>query len=242
MTRSRTFIALGNFLFHVRNGLFPLLVPLALLPGRPLVPAPLRALLAGFVISGTGQAIRVATIGLRYIIRGGRNRRIYAEDLVTDGLYAHSRNPMYVGNILIMTGIAVASDSWTTVAITMPLFLLIYFAITAAEEDFLRRRFGAPFEAYCRAVPRFLPRLAGLGTTLRSMSFRWRRVLVKEYGTPFGWLSILCLLALWHAWKPHHSFAHHEALRNAVLALMLVATLLWATALYLKRSRRLVAD
>ena len=240
--RSRAFVALGNFFFHVRNGLFPLLVPLAFLPGPPLLQAPLRAVLAGFVIAATGQAIRVATIGLKYIIRGGRNRRIYAEDLVTDGIYAHSRNSMYVGNILIMLGIAVASNSLTTLAIAVPLFLLIYFAITAAEENFLRGRFGAPFEAYCAEVPRFLPRLAGLGATLRSMHFRWRRVIVKEYGTPFGWLSMLYILALWHTWKPAHSFSGHEDARNLVAAAMLVTTVLWATALHLKRSRRLVAD
>lgn len=240
--RSRALVALGNFLFHVRNGLFPLLVPLVLLPGLPLAAEPLRAVAAGLLVSLTGQVVRVATIGLKYIIRGGRNRRIYAEDLVTEGLYAHSRNPMYVGNLLIMTGVAIASNSLTTIAIALPLFLLVYCAITAAEEDFLRGRFGAPFEDYCRAVPRFLPRLAGLGTTLRSMSFRWRRVVVKEYGTPFGWLSMIYLLALWHTWKPAHSFAGHETLRNAVLAVMGVTIALWATALHLKRSRRLVAD
>lgn len=238
----RAFIALGNFLFRVRNGLFPLLVPLVLLPGRPLAAEPLRAVLAGLLIAATGQLVRVATIGLRYIIRGGRNRRIYAEDLVTEGLYAHSRNPMYVGNLLIMTGVAVASNCLTTVAVAVPLFLLVYFAITAAEEDFLRRRFGAAFDDYCRAVPRFLPRLAGIKATLRSMSFRWRRVIVKEYGTPFGWLSIVYLLALWHTWKPAHSFAGHEAFRNTVVVVMAITITLWATALVLKRSRRLVAD
>lgn len=242
MMRSRAFVALGNFFFHVRNGLFPLLVPLAFLPGSVLLADPLHAVLAGFLVSLTGQAIRVATIGLRYIIRGGRNRRIYAEDLVTDGLYAHSRNPMYVGNILIMTGVAIASNSLSTLALVVPLFLLIYFAITAAEEDFLRAKFGAPFDAYCAAVPRFLPRLAGLGGTLASMDFKWRRVIVKEYGTPFGWLSFIYILALWHLWKPAHSFAGHEILRDCVLAAMVVTIALWATALHLKRSRRLVAD
>lgn len=242
MMRSRAFIALGNFFFHVRNGLFPLLVPLAFLPGAALFVEPLHAVLAGFLVSLTGQAIRVATIGLKYIIRGGRNRRIYAEDLVTDGLYAHSRNPMYVGNLLIMTGVAIASNSVTTLAIVVPLFLVIYFSITAAEENFLRDKFGAPFDAYCAAVPRFLPRLAGLAATLASMDFKWRRVIVKEYGTPFGWLSFLYILALWHSWRPAHSFAGHEGFRNFILAAMVVTIALWATALHLKRSRKLVAD
>ena len=78
----RAFIALGNFLFRVRNGLFPLLVPLVLLPGRPLAAEPLRAVLAGLLIAAAGQLVRVATIGLRYIIRGGRN-------LYLDGIEHH---------------------------------------------------------------------------------------------------------------------------------------------------------
>ena len=91
--RSRAFVALGNFLFRVRNGLFPLLVPLVLLPGRPLAAEPLRAVAAGLLIAASGQAIRVATIGLKYIIRGGRNRRIYADQMefLAQHLSAHSR-------------------------------------------------------------------------------------------------------------------------------------------------------
>jgi len=58
-----------------------------------------------------GQGLRILAIGLSYIVRGGRMRRIYAENLVTDGLFSHCRNPLYVGNILIVMGFVFVSGN-----------------------------------------------------------------------------------------------------------------------------------
>jgi hypothetical protein len=46
----------------------------------------------GLVVTITGQLIRGITIGLAYIIRGGKDRPVYAEDLVTEGMFNHCRN------------------------------------------------------------------------------------------------------------------------------------------------------
>src|SRR5215831_2331857 len=159
----------GNFLFRYRNSLFPLACVLLFLPGPDPFPDPLQAAAVGAVIAALGQIVRAATIGLRYVIRGGRGRRVYAEDLVTEGIYSHTRNPMYVGNLLIMVGVAIASNSWVTLAVAVPLGIFMYTSIVAAEEEYLQARFGAAFSAYCRDVPRWWPRLAGLRATLRSM-------------------------------------------------------------------------
>jgi protein-S-isoprenylcysteine O-methyltransferase Ste14 len=231
----------GNFLFRYRNALFPFACVLLFLPGPDPLPDPLQAAALGAVIAGLGQLIRAATIGLRYVVRGGRNKRVYAEDLVTDGIYAHTRNPMYVGNLLIMFGLAVASNSWVTVLIAVPLGLFMYASIVAAEENYLRQRFGAAFEQYCRDVPRWLPRLSGLGQTLASMQFRWRRVVVKEYGTPFGWISILVLMTLYNLWAADMLEARSEDAHRLEL-ILLVTTLVWFVAWRLKKSRTLVAD
>ena len=117
----------------------------------------------GFATSAAGEFVRASTIGLQYIVRGGRDRRVYAKDLVTGGLYSHTRNPMYVGNMLILVGLAIASNSWTCVAVAIPFYAFVCAAIVAAEERYLRDRFGADFDAYCRDVPRWLPRLSGIG-------------------------------------------------------------------------------
>ncbi len=134
-------------------------------------------------------ALRIDSRAALRLIRGGRNRRVYAEDLVTDGLYGHCRNPMYVGNLLMITGVAITSNSRWCVVIVVPLFTFLYVGIIAAEERYLAEKFGGQFQAYCQRVPGLASRLSGLGDTLGRMEFHWRRLLVKEYGTVCGWVS-----------------------------------------------------
>jgi len=225
-------IAFGNFFFRYRNVLFPLAFALVFLPGPSILQEPAHALAAGATLALLGEAIRVATIGLKYIIRGGRDRRVYAEDLVTGGLYAHTRNPMYVGNLLILAGIALASNSWSCVAVAVPLFIFVYACIVAAEEDYLRGRFGASFEAYARDVPRWGLRLAGLASTVRASHFRWRRVLVKEYGTLAGWIAALCALGLIRV----------TGTETWSVTILVTVAALWLFARWLKKSRIVIAD
>ncbi len=241
-TRPGPLVAAGNFWFHWRNFLFPLAFPLVFLPGPRLFASPLTAALLGFFVAALGQLVRGATIGFKYVIRGGRNRRVYAKDLVTDGLYRHSRNPMYVGNLLILLGVAIASNSWDCVAVAVPLFTFIYVAIIAAEEHYLRGKFGAAFDAYCRDVPRWLPRLGGLRESIGGMNLRWKRVIVKEYGTPFGWISGISVLGIWNLWSQDRTWVGDGPYVRMFITIVAAATILWGTALYLKKSRRLVAD
>lgn len=188
-------IAIGNFLFRTRNGLFPLLY-LTLFAGFARVSdAAGTMLILGGAIALLGQGIRILTVGLDYIVRGGRNRKVYADDLVQSGLFAHCRNPLYLGNLLMIIGFGVAANNPWYLAITLPLFFLAYACIIAAEEAYLRGRFGETYCRYCASTPRLLPRLDGLMQTLRTFSFNWRRVVVKEYSTVCITLLVLVLLS-----------------------------------------------
>ena len=104
-------VALGNFLFRHRNKLFPVFYVLLFVPSPRLTGNLMTIMVSGFIISAMGQVVRIAAIGLKYIIRGGRRRRVYAEALVTDGIFAHLRNPLYLGNILILVGLGVMANS-----------------------------------------------------------------------------------------------------------------------------------
>lgn len=195
-------LASGNFLFHVRNGLFPVIfltVAIFVRPGYFLGDPKLdrAVMIAGAIIAMLGQGFRLFVIGYAYIRRGGKNRRIYADDLVVAGIYAHSRNPMYVGNFLIACGFSLYSGSAMLSAITIPFFLWVYLAITAAEEQFLFGKFGAAYEKYMSEVNRFIPDVRGLSATLSGHRFRWRTVLAKEYGTLFSSLLALVGIAQW---------------------------------------------
>src|SRR5262249_12210683 len=73
-------VALGNFFFRFRTTISPFLLLLLLLPGSAIVADPFVAALVGLVIAALGQVVRGTTIGLEYIVRGGRNHRVYAND------------------------------------------------------------------------------------------------------------------------------------------------------------------
>jgi len=79
-------------------------------------------------------------------------------ELTQTGPYAHTRNPLYLGSILIAAGFAVALRSWIVAAALALMFLIIYIPVIASEERFLRATFP-DFEAYCRRVPRLIPRI-----------------------------------------------------------------------------------
>jgi protein-S-isoprenylcysteine O-methyltransferase Ste14 len=80
------------------------------------------------------------------------------QELTTTGPYAHVRNPLYLGSILIAAGFAVALESWPVGLALALMFAAIYVPVIASEERFLRTTFPA-FEDYCRRVPRLIPRL-----------------------------------------------------------------------------------
>jgi len=78
-------------------------------------------------------------------------------ELTQTGPYAHTRNPLYLGSILIAAGFAAALLSWPVAAMLTAMFLIIYVPVIASEERFLRSTFP-DFEAYCGRVPRLIPR------------------------------------------------------------------------------------
>lgn len=80
------------------------------------------------------------------------------QELTTTGPYAHVRNPLYLGSILIAAGFAVALMSWPVALALAIMFVAIYVPVIASEERFLRATFPE-FDQYCRHVPRLIPRL-----------------------------------------------------------------------------------
>ena len=234
-------VAIGNFLFRYRNALFPLTAILLLLPGPDLFDDPLQAAMLGALVAALGQLVRALTIGLDYIVRGGRQGKVYAEGLVISGIYAHTRNPMYVGNITIVAGLALASNSWPTLLVALPLVLFAYVAIVAAEENYLRGKFGAAYDEYCSNVPRWLPRLGALWSTFSGATFHWRRVIVKEYGTPAGWIAALCGVTLYNVWDSGTWSPSSPGVR-AVLVVIAVTFAFWLCARLLKKTKVLRAD
>lgn len=225
----------GRFFFKFRDFLFPVVFLGLALAGRPAGGRWEGALdVAGILVALSGQLLRAVVIGLAYIRRGGKNKQVYADSLVQEGIFAHSRNPLYAGNFLALVGFCLVHNSVLCYLVGIPFFALAYLAITAAEEEFLQGKFGAEYAAYCRRVPRFLPSFAGLGATLEGMSFDWRRLLRKEYGSTFAGLSLILALLVWDEHRLHGPAAA-QAMLPAVLSFWAVLVGAYLTVLILKK-------
>ncbi len=77
--------------------------------------------------------------------------------LVVRGLYRYVRNPMYLGVLLVVAGWAVYSRSAGVVQYGLAVWVVAHLFVLLVEEPMLRHRFGVSYEAYCRAVRRWLP-------------------------------------------------------------------------------------
>lgn len=84
-----------------------------------------------------------------------------APDVIVSGPYAHVRNPLYVGNIVLYVGIGIMSNAlvpWLPM-VALAYFLVQYALIVSLEEEFLEKEFGAAYLEFKKNVPRFIPRL-----------------------------------------------------------------------------------
>jgi protein-S-isoprenylcysteine O-methyltransferase Ste14 len=235
--------SIGRFVFRFRDYLAPTGLVVILLLTHPehlfgSKVANMWADLLGLLLCLTGQVVRATVIGYAYIVRGGANKQLHAPKLVCEGFYAHSRNPMYLGNFLLLTGLAVIYNSRWVYALALPVYIGGILSIIRAEESFLHEKFGAEYADYCRRVNRFWPRLDGLRQTLAPMTFDWRRVLRKEYGTTFAWTSAAIAMLIWE--RLVHFGYHAEAGKITFLALAYVPILIaYGTVRWLKKTHRL---
>jgi protein-S-isoprenylcysteine O-methyltransferase Ste14 len=238
-------VAIGKFLFRHRNFLFPVVFVLMLFEETfPVIrdERPERWMLfLGLAMALTGQILRALTVGLAYIKRGGKDKQVYADKLVTDGIFAHCRNPLYLGNLMIVTGVGISSNSLPFLLFGVPFFVFAYMAIIKAEEEYLRARFGAEFNDYCQRVNRLIPNFQGFLARLQTMEFHWKRLVVKEYQTPFLWMSGFLFLVL----KDEYLDWGYEASKNRIwclCGLFGILTLLFLLAWWLKKTKVLRAD
>ena len=147
---------------------------------RVFVPPPLiigGSLLAGLAIDGRVQAMpafetvsatigsAAAAVGLGLVavslgrFRSARTRPEPwqpASALILSGLYRYTRNPMYLGMLLIYAGLAIALRSPTAGLLFIPVFAIMDRLVVAREEAYLERRFGLEFERYRARVRRWL--------------------------------------------------------------------------------------
>ena len=233
-------VKFGNWIFHYRNFLFPVFYLLLFIPSPEIFDDYKAAVIIGLIISLCGEGIRVLVMGLVDILHGGKDRTIYSSALITDGIFSHCRNPLYIGNIMILLGLAIIANSLIFLLVLIPVFIFFYQGIVMAEEDFLQKNFGEPYKVYRQKVNRWWPNLSGLGKTFSSMRFSMQRVLIKEYNSTYLWMTGAVLLIMKHFWHHHDATAFQKAL-PVFISVLILLLLSYLFVRYMKKSKRWTA-
>lgn len=199
----QTMIRIGNFFFKTRNKAFPIIVVALFalaLPAQTVLGsthlADVKDLVA-IALALSGLAVRGVVIGYAYIKRGGLNKKVYAENLVTEGMFGVCRNPLYVGNVLIYVGVFLLHGDLLVTISGIVVFLFIYQCIVLAEEAYLADKFGEGYQHYCADVPRWTLALSKFKTSTEGMKFNFTRAIMKDYSTIATTLVMLALTQLY---------------------------------------------
>ena len=196
-------IPLGRFFFKSRNLMFPLIVfgLFAILPPAQTIlgSAQIETMsdATGITLVALGVFIRLLVIGYFDVVRDGDKKTAHADELFTRGMFGISRNSLYLGNLTIYTGVFMLHGTWPVFLAGVAIFVFIYYAIIFSEEAFLANKFGDSFTAYCKDVPRLLPKLANRAEATKGMMFSWKRAVFGEYNI-IGQAVLMVALALWY--------------------------------------------
>jgi len=152
---------------------------LALILARP----SLASVALGLPLALMGEGVRVWASG--HIDK--------TQQLATGGPYAHTRNPLYLGSLLLGAGAAVAMESVWVLAAVLVYFLAFYPRVIREEALFLSQKFSLEYAEWGEAVPLFFPRFIPAGP--RRSRFDWARVRSnREWRTAAAVVAILGLL------------------------------------------------
>jgi protein-S-isoprenylcysteine O-methyltransferase Ste14 len=197
----------GRWLFEHRSYT---LVPLAALivaaawtgigqlAAAPLVVVAVQCL--GLALLVGGEAVRFSVAARAHRGTSGRGTILRAPALVTGGLYAYSRNPLYLANLTLWVGASLLIPNVPLALLAAVVVGWQYHLVIQAEERFLQAEHGEAYRRYCRMVPRLLPGLgfrsgetaAGQRPGVDPAPVDWRRGLFREHDTIF-----LILLGVW---------------------------------------------
>lgn len=146
---------------------------------------------------GAGIVIVVVGVAVRALASGHIRKNA---ELATTGPYAYTRNPLYLGSILIALGFIVAARNWWIGLAALVMFAFIYLPVIKAEEAYLRSAFP-DYSHYARVVPRLVPRLtpyrsdavAKAPSQQFSSALYWRH---REYNAALGSALMIGALVL----------------------------------------------
>jgi protein-S-isoprenylcysteine O-methyltransferase Ste14 len=136
----------------------------------------------GFFLVLIGLALRIWASS--FAGRHTRSQQIEGDKLAAAGPYGYVRNPIYLGSVILGSGMVLLIGDRRLVIPSALTFLALYFGLIPAEEEFLTKKFPDEYAAYCRNVSRLIPRLTPWSGAARkpfdwqAASGEWRLVLI----------------------------------------------------------------
>jgi protein-S-isoprenylcysteine O-methyltransferase Ste14 len=121
------------------------------------------------------------------------------KQLAVSGPYAFTRNPLYLGSVLLATGFSVASHSWKSTLLLAAYLAIFYPVVIRREQAELKTLYGPAFEEYASQVPAFWPRLSPAMASSERFSWPLYRQ-NREYEAAIGVavaMVILFMIMLW---------------------------------------------
>jgi len=154
---------------------------------------------SGLGLAGSGLALRIYAVGHAPPGTSGRHRSQHAALLNTFGIYSIVRHPLYVGNVLVWTGVSMASG-WPLGAVISAAAAVAMFGVIVRHEDtFLSSRFGTAHEEWAEVTPAFFPRVSLWRTARRP--FHLAKALASEYSTLHSIGLVALLFAALRHWQ-----------------------------------------
>jgi protein-S-isoprenylcysteine O-methyltransferase Ste14 len=137
-----------------------------------------------------GVSIAILGLLLRAYAAGHLRKH---QQLATSGPYAFTRNPLYLGSVLLALGFSVASHSWASALLLAAYLAIFYPVVIRREQTELQAHYGDAFVAYASKVPAFWPRFTSAMPS--SEKFSWPQYLKnREYEASIGLAVAMAIL------------------------------------------------
>jgi protein-S-isoprenylcysteine O-methyltransferase Ste14 len=143
-----------------------------------------------------GSALIIPGLAIRGVASGHVQKN---EQLTTTGPYAYTRNPLYLGSLILAVGFAISARNWWIGGGLVLMFLAIYLPVIRGEEEYLTQHFSE-FAEYSRQVPRLWPRLSYFGDAHGRFSWDlyWKH---REYNATLGSAAMMAALMAKLLWS-----------------------------------------
>tara|TARA_X000001036_G_scaffold438662_1_gene487121 strand:- start:678 stop:1253 length:576 start_codon:yes stop_codon:yes gene_type:complete len=186
---------IGNFLFKYRS-YTP--IPLALYILFNSYPE-IQNVLIGLILITIGESLRIWAVSYA----GGvtRTTKVGAPSLCTSGPYSYTRNPLYIGNMVIYSGVVLIAGSLNilyTLIITWGFFTVQYYLIIELEENTLINIFGKEYEKYINNVPKLFPRFSSWKNKDKYVPMKFYKTIKTEKRTLQNILLLVLIIFFKH--------------------------------------------